>query len=283
MSFTNLITTGQLAESRKPDWVIIDCRFDLSTPDWGFENYQAGHLPGAVYAHLDHDLSGKVTGQTGRHPLPDPVVFAEKMTSWGIQAGTQVVVYDTTAGSFAVRLWWMLRYYGLPQVAVLDGGYPEWLREMRPIQSGVFTPTPAPSPCVPSLHPEMLVTTSEVEEIRRDPAYLLIDARASQRFSGETEPIDAVAGHIPGAINRFHAKNITSDGLFKSLPHLRTEYDQLLNGTPPEKVVVYCGSGVTSCHLLLAMEMVGLKGARLYAGSWSKWIRDPARPIAVNS
>jgi thiosulfate/3-mercaptopyruvate sulfurtransferase len=283
MSFTHLITTSQLAESRKPDWVIIDCRFDLSNPDWGFQNYQEGHLPGAVYAHLDHDLSGLVTGQTGRHPLPDPGVFAGKLTSWGIQAGTQVVVYDTTAGSFAVRLWWMLRYYGLTTVALLDGGYPKWLHELHPVQTGIFTPTPAPSPFVPSIQAEMLVSTAEVEELRRDPAYLLVDARAPQRFSGETEPIDAVAGHIPGAVNRFHAKNITPEGEFRPLPRLRTEFDQLLNGTPAKNVVVYCGSGVTSCHLLLAMEMVGLKGARLYGGSWSEWIRDPSRPIAVNS
>jgi thiosulfate/3-mercaptopyruvate sulfurtransferase len=282
MNFTNLITTSQLSDFRKPDWIIIDCRFDLANPAWGFQNYQAGHLPGAIYANLDQDLSGKVTAQTGRHPLPDPAIFTERITSWGIQAGTQVVVYDTTAGSYAVRLWWMLRYFGLNQVAVLDGGFPKWLHEEFPVETGVFTPTPAPFSFVPSLHPEMLVSTSQVEKMRLDPAYLLIDARAPQRFSGETEPIDPVAGHIPGAINRFHVKNITPEGVMKPLGRLRTEYDQLLNGTPAENVIVYCGSGVTSCHLLLAMEMVGLKGARLYGGSWSEWIRDPARPIAVN-
>jgi thiosulfate/3-mercaptopyruvate sulfurtransferase len=283
MSFTNLISTSQFTEDRKPDWVIIDCRFNLSQPDWGFQNYQEGHLPDAIYAHLNHDLSGKVTGQTGRHPLPDPGAFARKITSWRIQADTQVVVYDTTGGSFAARLWWLLRYYGHSQVALLDGGYPTWLHEIRPIQTGVFHPTPAPFPFVPSIHAEMLVSAGDVEKMRQDPAYLLIDARAPQRFSGETEPIDPVAGHIPGAINRFHAKDITPSGEFKPLLRLRSEFDQLLNGTPAQNVVVYCGSGVTSCHLLLAMEMVGLTGARLYAGSWSEWIRDPSRPIAVNS
>jgi thiosulfate/3-mercaptopyruvate sulfurtransferase len=282
MSFTHLISTNELSESRKPDWVIVDCRFDLANPDWGFLNYQEGHLPGAVYAHLDHDLSGKVTVQTGRHPLPDPEIFVKKMTAWGIQANTQVVVYDTTGGSFAVRLWWLLRYLGFFSVALLDGGYPEWLHEVRPVQTGVFQPAPAPIAYIPSVHSEMIVSAGEVERIRRDPAFILIDARASQRFSGETEPIDPVAGHIPGALNRFHAKDITPDGLFKPLPRLRTEFDQLLNGTPAQNVVVYCGSGVTSCHLLLAMELVGLNGARLYAGSWSEWIRDPSRPIAVN-
>ena len=282
MSFTHLISTNELRESRKPDWVIVDCRFDLANPDWGFLNYQEGHLPGAVYAHLDHDLSGKVTGRTGRHPLPDPEIFANKMTAWGVQANTQVVVYDTTGGSFAVRLWWLLRYFGFSSVAVLDGGYPKWLHEVCLVQTGIYKPTPAPVPFNPSIHSEMVVSASEVERIRQDPAFALIDARAPQRFSGETEPIDPVAGHIPGALNRFHAKDITPDGVFKPLPRLRTEFDQLLNGTPAQNVVVYCGSGVTSCHLLLAMEMVGLEGARLYAGSWSEWIRDPSRPIAVN-
>ena len=282
MSFSHLINASQLSVARTPDWVVIDCRFDLSKPDWGFLNYQEGHIPDSIYAHLDHDLSGKVTQQAGRHPLPDIEIFMSKITSWGIKAGTQVVVYDTTDGSIAGRLWWMLRFYGLQQVALLDGGYPAWLHEGRPVHSGNFQPVPAPEPFRPTIHPEMVVTTSEVDRLRQDPAYLLIDARASQRYSGETEPIDAVAGHIPGAINRFHAKNITPEGVFKPLPRLRSEFDQLLAGNPPENVVVYCGSGVTSCHHVLAMELAGLKGARLYAGSWSEWIRDPARPIAVN-
>ena len=283
MSFTHLITTSQLAELRKPDWVILDCRFDLSKPGWGFQNYQEGHLPDTIFADLDHDLSGKVTEQTGRHPLPDSNIFAEKISAWGIQADTQVVVYDTTSGSFAVRLWWMLRYYGLTNVAVIDGGYPKWLHEIRPVQTGVFLPTPAAIPFLPSIHSEMLVSATDVEKIRQDPAYLLIDARAPQRFSGETEPIDTIAGHIPGALNRFYAKNLTPVEVFKSPTRLRAEFDQLLKDTPAENVVVYCGSGVTSCHHLLAMEMVELKGARLYPGSWSEWIRDPARPIAVNA
>ena len=283
MIFPHLITTSQLAEFRKPDWVIIDCRFDLSKPDWGFLNYLEGHLPDAIYAHLDKDLSGKVTRQTGRHPLPEPDIFSNKLTSWGIQKDTQVVVYDTTGGSFAVRLWWMLRYYGHLQVALLDGGFPLWLREKRPTQTGAYHPNPASAPFVPSFHPEMLVSADEVERIRQDPVYLLIDARSPQRFSGEIEPIDSVAGHIPGAFNRFHGKNLNHEGVFKSTSILQVEFARLLKNTPPENVVVYCGSGVTSCHHLLAMEIAGLKGARLFVGSWSEWIRDPNRPIAVNS
>jgi thiosulfate/3-mercaptopyruvate sulfurtransferase len=283
MIFPHLITTSQLAEFRKPDWVIIDCRFDLSKPDWGFLNYQEGHLPDAIYAHLDQDLSGKVTQRTGRHPLPDPDIFSNKLTAWGIQKDTQVVVYDTTGGSFAVRLWWMMRYYGHSQVALLDGGFPMWLRENRAIQIGVYHPNPASIPFVPSFHREMLVSADEVEKIHQNPLYLLIDARSSQRFSGELEPIDSVAGHIPGALNRFHVKNLTHEGVFKSPSILQIEFTRLLKNTPPENVVVYCGSGVTSCHHLLAMEIAGLKGARLFAGSWSEWIRDPNRPIAVNA
>jgi len=283
MSFTHLITTSQLLELRKPGWVIIDCRFDLSKPDWGFLNYQEGHLPGAIYAHLDHDLSGRVTQHTGRHPLPEPGKFTNKITSWGIKVNTQVIVYDTTGGSNAVRLWWLLRYYGHNQVAVLDGGYPKWLHENRPIQSGTNYAIPASVPFSPSIHSEMLVSTEEVEKLHQNPAYIFIDARAPQRFSGETEPIDPVAGHIPGALNRFHGNNLTSEGVLKSPSLLRAEFAQLLKDIPPENIVVYCGSGVTSCHHLLAMEIAGLKGARLYAGSWSEWIRDPSRPIAVNT
>ncbi len=282
MIFTDLISTAQLAELRQPDWVIVDCRFDLADPGCGFKNYQEGHLPDAIYAHLDNDLSGKTTPQTGRHPLPDPEVFARKLTSWGIQSDNQVVVYDVTGGSFAARLWWMLRYYGHFQVALLDGGYPEWLHEGKPIQTGIYRPSPAPTPFIPAIQTQMVASIDKVDRIRQDPAYLLVDARAPLRFSGETEPIDPVAGHIPGALNRFHAMNLRPEGIFKPRANLQEEYARLLEGIPPENVVVYCGSGVTSCHHLVAMELAGLRGARLYPGSWSEWIRDPSRPIKTN-
>lgn len=224
----------------------------------------------------------KSPNKPGAIPCQILIFFPKNLTAWGIQEDTQVVVYDTTGGSIAVRLWWMLRYYGHSRVALLDGGLPVWLREDRPTQTGIYHPNPAPVPFTPSFHPEMLISVNEVEKIRQDPAYLLLDARSPQRFSGEIEPIDPVAGHIPGALNRFHAKNLTREGVFKSPAILQFEFAQLLKDIPPENVVVYCGSGVTSCHHLIAMEIAGLRGARLYAGSWSEWIRDPGRPIAVN-
>jgi thiosulfate/3-mercaptopyruvate sulfurtransferase len=279
MIFTDLISTADLAENiHNPEWIIVDCRFDLNRPDWGFEDYQQGHIPGAVYAHLDRDLSGPKTPQTGRHPLPEKAELFSSFSTWGIGAGKQVIIYDTTGGSFAGRLWWMLRLYSHKAAAVLDGGYPQWLAEGRPIRTGVETNLP--TQFSGQLHPEMMVGEEEVERIRRDSNYRLVDARTPERFRGEIEPLDPVAGHIPGAVNRFHGLNLNPDGTMKSAETLKKEYESLINGVNPENVVVYCGSGVTSIHHLLAMERAGLKGGKLYVGSWSQWIRDPNRSIA---
>jgi thiosulfate/3-mercaptopyruvate sulfurtransferase len=277
--FTTIISTSELsAHLADPDWVIIDCRFDLAKPDWGFASYQEAHIPGSGYAHLDHDLAGPVTAQTGRHPLPDVEVMAGRLGSWGINNTTQVVVYDTTGGAFAVRLWWLLRFLGHPQAAVLDGGFQKWQREGYPTASGVesqpaatFTPQPDWS---------LLVDAADVERIRQDPTYRLVDARSAERYRGEREPIDPIAGHIPGALNRFHGMNLSPEGVFLSPDTLRVQFAGLLENTSPQNVVVYCGSGVTSIHHILAMELAGLPGARLYIGSWSEWIRDSRRPIA---
>jgi thiosulfate/3-mercaptopyruvate sulfurtransferase len=277
----DIISTDELSFKRRRDWVLIDCRFDLADPDWGFLNFQEAHIPGAVYAHLDKDLSGQVTPISGRHPLPDTQVFADTLTRWGISSDTQVVVYDTSGGSNAARLWWMLRYFGHEQVAVLDGGYPQWLRENRVVHTGIQIPRDAAKPFVPHPNPAMVVTTNDVIQMTLDPAFRVIDARAPQRFRGEIEPIDPVAGHIPGAVNRFHADNLTSQGTLKSPAILRAEFLHLVQETSTENVIVYCGSGVTSCHHLLALELSGLNGARLYPGSWSEWIRDPSRPVAA--
>ncbi len=274
-----LITTQSLAEHLSdPTWAVVDCRFDLAKPDWGFDDYKEAHIPGAVYAHLDHDLSSPVTPTTGRHPLPDVETFARKLGEWGISNETPVVAYDTTGGAYAVRLWWLLRYLGHSMVAVLNGGFPKWQREGRPTASGMEARPPAKF--IPHPNPDMIADAAEVERIRQDPAYRLIDARAAVRYHGEQEPIDPVAGRIPGAINRFHAYNLTPDGTFKSPDQLRAQFAKLLDGALPENVVTYCGSGVTSIHHILAMEIAGLPGARLYPGSWSEWIRDPNRPIA---
>ena len=264
---------------RDPDWVIFDCRFDLKNPDWGFQNYQIGHILGSVYAHLDHDLSGPILpGLTGRHPLPDIDTLAARFSAWGISSHTQVVVYDTAGGAYAARLWWMLRFLGHPAVAVLDGGLQAWQRAGYPMASGVETRTPA------SFHPhphwQMLVTTPEMEQVHASPDYCLVDARAPERFRGETEPIDPVAGHIPGAVNRFHGANLQPSGFFLPPQELRAQFTALLGDTPAENTIVYCGSGVTSCHHLVAMESAGLPGGRLYLGSWSEWITDRNRKIS---
>lgn len=275
--FTTIISTEELEKHlNDPNWVIIDCRFDLAKPDWGFTNYQEAHIPMAGYAHLDKDLAGPITSETGRHPLPNIETMARRLGSWGIGPATQVVVYDTAGGAFADRLWWLLRFLGHQQVAVLDGGFQKWQRESRPVASGVEQRAPVTFTASPDW--SMIVAAEEVERIRQDPAYLLVDARAPERYRGEKEPIDPIAGHIPGALNRFHGQNLSQEGVFLPPEQLRSEFKALIGDTPPENVVVYCGSGVTSIHHILAMESAGLPGARLYLGSWSEWIRDPKRP-----
>jgi thiosulfate/3-mercaptopyruvate sulfurtransferase len=276
--FNTIISTDELSKHLADlGWVIIDCRFDLAKPDWGFTSYQESHIPGAIYAHIDRDLAGPITPETGRHPLPDVDVMAQQLGRWGIGADTQVVVYDTMGGAFAVRLWWQMRFLGHAQAAVLDGGFPKWQRQGRPTTTGIENRTPAQF--IP--HPDwsMIVDAKEVERIRQDPAYRLVDARAPERYRGEREPIDPVAGRIPGAINRFHGLNLSPEGVLLPPDTLRAQFHELVGDTPPENVIVYCGSGVTSIHHILAMEVAGLPGARLYPGSWSEWIRDPKRPI----
>jgi thiosulfate/3-mercaptopyruvate sulfurtransferase len=281
MPFNTLVSAEMLAEHlNDPNWLVFDCRFDLVAPDWGYLNYQSGHIPGAVYVHLNDDLSGPVTPKTGRHPLPETGIFASKIDYWGISPGKQVIVYDQGGGSFAGRLWWMLRASGHDGAALLDGGLPKWLADNYPISIGVEIPR-AHSSWLPeiSFDQRLWVKAEEVLNFIQDPKNVLIDARAPERFSGEVEPIDPIAGHIPGAVNRFNGLDLNPDGTFKSPEVLREEFLALLKGTPPENAIIYCGSGVTSCHLLAAMEIAGLKGARLYAGSWSEWIRDPDRPL----
>ncbi len=276
-----LVQTEELAAHLEdPAWVIVDSRFDLLKPDQGEHDYAQNHIPGAVYAHLERDLSGPVTPATGRHPLPQPAEFIARLSAWGIDARKQVVVYDAAGGAFAARLWWMLQFYRHKAVAVLDGGYAKWTRENRPLRSGVETSRPGHFSA--ALDHSMLVDTAWVEHALHRPEILLIDARSPERFRGESEPIDPVAGHIPGAVNRFNGDNLAPDGTLLPPSQLRAQFQSLVGKTPPQNVVVYCGSGVTSCHHILAMRAAGLGMPRLYAGSWSEWIRDPSRPIAVN-
>lgn len=276
-----LVDTATLAAHLDdPSWVVCDCRSTLSDPGAGLRAYAEGHIPGARYLHLDHDLSGPKTPDTGRHPLPDPQHLAETLGKAGVDRNVQLVGYDDAGGAYAARLWWLARWLGHERVAVLDGGWQRWVKEGRPVSTQAPNPVPRAfgSPLVNS---ETWVSTTEVLEIVRGrKRNLLLDARGPARYRGEEETIDPVAGHIPGAVNLPYAGNVAEDGRFLNPEALRRRFEQVLGDVRPEQVVCMCGSGVTACHNLLAMEVAGFKGARLYAGSWSEWIRDPARPVA---
>ncbi|MGH8403767.1 MAG: sulfurtransferase, partial [Gammaproteobacteria bacterium] len=230
------------------------------------------------YLHLERDLTGPVTPATGRHPLPKPDVLAEKLAKAGVNAGTQVVAYDDAAGAFAARLWWLLRWLGHPQVAVLDGGLGKWIKEGRPV-TGKPPDSVSKGDFEARADDSLWLSSAAVLERVRTHAGCLLDARAPSRFRGEAEPIDPVAGHVPGAVNLPHMGNVSENGCLKTPEVLRERLGVVLAGVPPSGAVCMCGSGVTACHNLLAMEVAGLRGARLYAGSWSEWIRDPDRPV----
>ena len=275
-----LVTTEELAKHLDdPLWVVFDTRHELGDHAKGRKAYEAGHIPGAYFMDTENDLAGPKTGKNGRHPLPDLDEFAAKMNRCGVAPGVQVVVYDDLGGNFAVRLWWMLSWMGHDQVALLDGGFPLWQKEGRPLTTEV--PPPRPGRFVPRPHLGDVVDAAYVDRFREDPSIPLVDARNAERFAGLNETIDPVAGHIPGAINRFWQKNLLPDGRFKKPDQLRAEYSDLLGGTAPEGTVHMCGSGVTACHNMFAMALAGLPPGRLYAGSWSEWIADPSRPIAT--
>jgi thiosulfate/3-mercaptopyruvate sulfurtransferase len=263
-----------------PDWVVFDTRHDLGDVEKGRRAYAAGHVPGAYFMHLDEDLSGPKTGKNGRHPLPGLAEFAERMNASGVTPGTQVVIYDDAGGSLAARLWWLLRWLGQDRVALLDGGFPAWQKEGRPVSQEV--PAPRKGNFVPRPHLGWTVDAPFLERFHDDAAVRLLDARAAERFAGTQEPIDPVAGHIPGAINRFWKDNLAPEGRFKPGAALRKEFDLLLAGAAPSQSVNMCGSGVTACHNIFAMELAGLPGARLYPGSWSEWCSDSTRPMTRN-
>ena len=276
MSFKTLVSTGVLA-AHLDDPVIVDCRFKLDDEDWGRREYEAGHIPEAVYAHLGTDLSGPMTGTNGRHPLPDVNTAARTFGRLGIAEGVQVVAYDQDNGMYASRLWWLLRWLGHDAVAVLDGGFAKWTAEGRPTRAGVERREPRTF--VPSPHPEMAVDLSTVQSLLHETSWRLLDARAGERYRGEVEPIDKIAGHIPGAINHPFVTNIAEGSTYRTPEALRERLRASIGDTPPDHVVCYCGSGVTACANLLALEHAGLTGAKLYAGSWSEWSGDPSRPI----
>jgi thiosulfate/3-mercaptopyruvate sulfurtransferase len=285
MNFQTILPVAELVRHLEdPTWVVVDCRFSLAEPERGRHDYESGHIPGAVYAHLNRDLSAPVVpGKTGRHPLPDPKVFTNKLSAWGIDSGVQVVVYDDSGGAMAARLWWMLRWLGHSAVALLDGGWQAWLSSDGPVMTGPQPGGAVQRPqrqFIPHPRPELLATVEQVQALRQDPTARVLDARNPERYRGEYEPIDPVAGHIPGAVSAPYADLIEADFSLKNKREIQALYRPLLGQTDAGRVISYCGSGVTSALNLIAMLHAGFGEGRLYLGSWSEWITDPNRPVA---
>lgn len=282
MHYTTLISTADLAAHLdNPRWAVVDCRFKLDDKAAGRQGYLAGHIPGAVYAHVDEDLSGPIIpGKTGRHPLPTVEQFAATLGRWGIDNETQVIAYDDASGVFAGRLWWMLRWLGHDAVAVLDGDFRAWQAEGRPVVAGAGQRSPRAF--VPHPRPAMQVSVEEMLANVQSGRYKMFDARDEARYRGDVAGLDPVAGHIPGAHAAFYGHNLGPDGKFLPAEQLRARYEALLGDSKPEEAIFYCGSGVSLHHNLIALEHAGLgRGARAYIGSWSDWITDPSRPIAT--
>ena len=279
MTYTTIISAETLrAHLDDTEWVILDCRHDLADTGAGLRAYREAHVPGARFVHLDEDLSGKKTGRNGRHPLPEPSAFARRMAALGVGNHSQVVAYDASGGPYAARLWWMLRWAGHDAVAVLDGGWDAWTKAGYPVTAQV--PAPAQGAFVPAWRPGLVLDIVHVVASAATGRPRLVDARSADRFRGENETLDPVAGRIPGAGNRFYRENLGPDGRFKEAAVLRQELSALLGASEPTEIAHYCGSGVTACHNLLAMEVAGLSGSRLYPGSWSEWCSDSSRPVA---
>ena len=279
--FTDLVSVTELqalmASGRSR---IVDCRFNLMHPDSGRKEYHDGHIPGSVYAHLDDDLAGPVTAASGRHPLPDPEMFVQTAGQWGIDNETQVVVYDHANGAIAARLWWLLRWLGHNKVAVLDGGMSAWTGAGGELETKGVEFTPRTFVGTPD--PSLVATTDEIAAaVAAGDELNLVDARDAPRFDGEMEPIDTVAGHIPGALNMPFVDGVGPDGVWLSVEHHGRRWDKLLSGRPERPLITMCGSGVTACHLLLSARLSGRPEPRLYVGSWSEWIRDEKRPVAT--
>jgi thiosulfate/3-mercaptopyruvate sulfurtransferase len=278
VALTTLITTDALAlRLDDPAFAIVDCRYSLENEAWGEQEYTARHIPGADYAHLARDLAGKKTGTNGRHPLPDPESLRRTFGRLGIASGVQVVAYDQDTGIYASRLWWLLRWMGHDAVAVLDGGFAKWLAEGRATASG--EEHHAVREFVGSPRVGWTMSAGEVAAATKNAGWQIVDARAPERYRGETEPIDRVAGHIPGAMNHFFKWNLDEAGTFRTPEEIRARLKETIGDAQPDRIISYCGSGVTACHNLLALEHAGLRGAKLYPGSWSEWSSDPARPV----
>ena len=275
-----LINTENLSQHlHDPAWVIFDCRHDLFDLAKGERQYREGHIPGAHFAGIDTDLSGDKTGSNGRHPLPSPAAFTAFLARHGVANTSTIVAYDDVGGQFASRLWWMARWIGLANIFLLDGGLPKWIADGLTLSTNV--PTPTPAPLRGHANPLMLWSASEVLAHIADTNFSLIDARPAERYRGEVEPIDPVAGHIPNAANRFYKANLNADLTFRAADEIKNEFAALTNHQPVDHVVHYCGSGVTACANIFAMEYAGLAGSKLFAGSWSEWVSDPTHPVVT--
>lgn len=282
MNWNTLVSAAELAGCLGDRRLrIFDCRFDLMRPEAGRERYLAGHLPGASFADLNGDLSSPPTATSGRHPLPAPEVFAERLRRWGIDPDSQLVAYDDNGGMFAARLWWMSRWLGHRNVAVLDGGLQHWQQLGFPVTTAVRES--GTGSFVAGVRPSLAVGADTVAVAATDPAQRVLDARAAERYRGDVEPIDRIGGHVPGARNYPVGSSLGPDGCFLPPGELRARLLERLEGVAPAQAITMCGSGVTACHVLLAMERAGLAGARLYPGSWSEWSRDTSRPVAKGS
>lgn len=280
--FTTVIDANTLSDHlSRDDLAVFDCRFDLAKVQWGETEFADGHLPGASYLHLDRDLSSPITATSGRHPLPDPHRFAARLGELGVDANSQLIAYDQGNGAHAARLWWLARWIGIRNVAVLDGGIAAWRAAGLPLER--TQAAPRAKALTVKLDANAWVSTDVVNELRQRPGHLLLDARGAERFAGRNESIDPVAGHVPGARNHPFLSNLGADGKFLPVGELRERFTTLLGSIPASSLVSMCGSGVTACHTLLALEHAGIAGARLYAGSWSEWIRDPRRPVATGT
>jgi len=280
MHTTYIAVEDAASHLNHPDWVFIDCRFSMDQPTLKEQEYGRSHLPGAHYAHLERDLSNpEQMGKAGRHPLPDFEALVSNFSKWGIDPTVQVVAYDDGSGAMAARLWWILRWMGHDAVAVLDGGWNAWNRAGLPLSAEI----PEPSPRSFQMNPrhEWLLRANEVDAVRNRSEVCMIDARSRERFRGENETLDPVAGHIPGALSFPCTENLDAEGKVISVEALCRRFEQVLEGRSPDRLISYCGSGVTACLNLLALKHSGLGNGRLYAGSWSEWITDPARPVAT--
>lgn len=280
--FQTLIGVNELyAHVYDPEWLIIDNRFDLLNASWGQTVYSQSHIPGALFSDLEKNVCGTPTATSGRHPFPDLTVFHAFLVNMGLNENHQVVIYDQNSGAMASRLWWMLRFCGHTNVAVLNGGYQAWIDQGYPTSADVTSRPPGNFRCksIPSMH----LPAEVIQLWGMDQAHRIVDSRSPERYRGEVEPFYAKAGHIPGARNRFYMDNVGEDGRFLSPEELQNQFRRVLADCSPESTAFYCGSGVTATHNILAMEYAGLPGSRLYVGSWSEWIQDPAHEIALGS